>query len=116
MTKIIMVIIIVVAGLFAYNYFTTGEMSLIPTTLTEEEQEVKSLVDRFRTAQRMVRQAERSAAVGGIGNIDAVEDEMDAIERIESELITLIDSLEEDSAIEMAEQLEHEIDDYKNRG
>ena len=49
-------------------------------------------------------------------NIDAVEDEMDAIKRIESELIALIDSLEEDSAIEMAEQLEREIDDFKNRG
>ena len=113
MTRIIMLIIIAAAGLVAYNYFTTGEMSLIPSsTLSEEEQEVKSLADSFHKAQRMVRQAER-AAVGGIGNIDIVEDEMNEIDQIESALVTLKSSLESESAIEAAERLEREIEGYK---
>ncbi len=114
MMKIIMVIIIVVAGLVAYNYFTTGELSLMPASaLSEEEQEVKNLADNFHKAQRMVRQAQRGAAVGGIGNIDAVDDEMNEIEEIESELSILMESLEEESAMKKAEQLEREIEEHK---
>lgn len=114
MMKIIMVIIVVVAGLAAYNYFTTGEISLMPgSTLSEEEQEVKNLADSFRSAQRMVRQAQRSAAVGAIGNIDAVADEMNEIDRIENDLDILIDSLETESAINKAEQLEREIEAFR---
>ena len=114
MTKIIMVLIIVAAGLVAYNYVTTGEISLIPgASLSEEDQEVKSLSDSFRTAQRMLKQAERGAAIGGIGNIDMVDDEMNEIEQIERDLDTLINSLEEDSAIEKAERLEREIEVFR---
>ena len=113
MTKIIILIIIAVAGLVAYNYFTTGEMSLIPSsTLSEEEQEVKSLADSFHKARRMVSQAER-AAVGGIGNIDIVEDEMNDIDQIESVLVTLKSSLESEPAMKAAERLEREIEGYK---
>jgi hypothetical protein len=114
MMRIIMLIIVAAAGLVAYNYFTTGEMSLIPSsTLSEEEQEVKSLADSFHKARRMVRQAERAAAVGGIGNIDIVEDEMNEIDQIESALVTLKSSLESEAAIKAAERLEREIEGYK---
>ena len=114
MTKIIMFILIGAAGLVAYNYFTTGEMSLIPSsTLSEEEQEVKSLADSFREAQRQVRQAERTAAVSGIGDIDTVEDAINDIDQIESAIITLKSSLKSASAIKEAERLEREIEAFK---
>jgi hypothetical protein len=88
-------------------------MSLIPSsTLSEEEQEVKSLADNFHKARRMVRQAER-AAVGGIGNIDIVEDEINEIDQIESALVTLQSSLESAAAMKAAEKLEREIEAYK---
>ena len=113
MTKIIILIIIAAAGFVTYNYYTTGEISLIPSsTLSEEEQEVKSLADSFHKARRLVRQAER-AAVGGIGNIDIVEDEMNEIDQIESALVTLKSSLESASAMKAAERLEREIEAYK---
>jgi len=114
MTRIVMLIIIAVAGFVAYNYFTTGEMTLNPSsTLSEEEQEVKNLADRFREAQRQVRQAERTAAASGVGNIGAVEDEMNEIDQIESALVPLKSSLESSSAKEQAERLEHEIEAFK---
>ena len=114
MTRIIMLIIIAAAGLIAYNYFTTGEMSLIPSsTLSEEEQDVKSLADSFHEARRMVRQAERAAAFGGIGNIDIVEDEINEIDQIESALVTLKSHLKSASAMKAAEQLELEIEKFK---
>ena len=108
-----MLIIIAAAGLVAYNYFTTGEISLITSsTLSEEEQEVKSLADSFHKARRMVRQAER-AAFGGIGNIDIVEDEMNEIDQIESAIVTLKSSLQSASAMKEAERLEREIEAFK---
>ena len=114
MQKIISLIIIAAAGLVAYNYFTTGEMSLIPSsTLSGEEQEVKNLADSFRESQKQVRQAERTAAVSGIGNMDAVEDAINEIDRIESAIVRLKSSLESASALKEAERLEGEIEAFK---
>jgi DNA repair exonuclease SbcCD ATPase subunit len=115
MTKFIMVIIIVAAGLVAYNYVTTGEIALIPgSALSEEEQEVKNLTDRFYKARQMVKQAQRSAGVGGVATVSMVDDEMNEIEQIEREIVTLMDSLESDAAFEKAEKLEREIEDFKS--
>ena len=95
MTRIIIWIIIAAAGFFAYNYFTTGEMSLTSSpTLSEEEQEVKGLADSFNEAQSQVRQAERTGAVSGVGNLGAVEDAINEIDQIQSDLATLKNSLE----------------------
>ena len=114
MTRIVILIIIAVAGFVAYNYFTTGEISLTPSsTLSGEEQELKGLTDRFREAQREVRQAERTAAASGVGNLGAVEDAINEIDRIESDLATLKNSLESESAMEEAERLEREIKEFK---
>ncbi len=115
MTKIILVIIIVVAGLVAYNYVTTGEISLVPGfSLSGEAQEVQNLADRFHRARRMVTQAQRSAGVGGIGTIDIVADDMSEIDQIERDIVTLMDSLESVAAFEKAERLEREINDFKS--
>lgn len=114
MSRIVILIIIAVAGFVAYNYFTTGEMTLNPSsTLSEEEKEVKSLADRFSEAQRQVRQAERTAAASGVGNLGAVEDEINEIDQIETALVTLKSSLESSSAMEQAERLEREIEEFK---
>jgi hypothetical protein len=114
MTRIVILIIIAVAGFVAYNYFTTGEMSFSPSsTLSEEEQEVKSLADRFRETQREVRQAERTGAVSGVGNLGAAEDAINEIDQIETDLVTLKRSLESESAIESSERLEREIEEFK---
>ena len=115
MQKIIIVIIIAVAGLVAYNYFTTGKMTLMPSSsLSEEELKVKSLADSFNEAQKLVRQAERTAAVSGVGNLDAVEDAINEIDRIEIDIVTLKSSLTSASAMEAAERLEGEIEEFKS--
>ena len=115
MTRIVVLIIVAAAGFIAYNYFTTGEMSLIPSsTLSQEEQEVKNLADSFSEAQRQVRQAERTAAVSGVGNLDAVEDAINEIDQIESDIVTLKSSLQSASVMKEAERLEREIEEFKS--
>ena len=114
MTRIVILIIIAVAGFVAYNYFTTGEMALSPSsTLSEEGQEVKNLADSFREAQRQVRQAERTGAASGVGNLGAVEDAINEIDQIESDIVTLKSSLTSASAMKEAERLESEIEEFK---
>ena len=114
MTRIVFLIIIAVAGFVAYNYFTTGEVTLNPSsTLSEEEREVKNLADSFNEAQSQVRQAERTGAVSGIGNLGAVEDSINEIDQIQNDLAALKDSLESESAMEEAERLEREIEEFK---
>ena len=114
MQRIIILIIIAAAGLITYNYFTAGEISIIPpSTLSEEELAVKRLADSFRKAQKQVRQAERTAAVSGIGNIDAVEDAINEIDRIESAIGRLKSSLQSASGVKEAERLEGEIEAFK---
>lgn len=115
MRKIIMLIVIALAGLVAYNYFTTGEISLIPSSpISEEAQELKCLADDFRKAQREVKQAERIAAVSGVGSPLEVEDAITEIERIEKELITLKGRLESESTQREAERLEKKIKAFKS--
>jgi len=114
MKNILTLMVLAAAGLVAYNYFTTGKISLIPSaTLSVEEQEVKRLADSFNEAQRQVRQAERTAAVSGIGNLDAVDDAISEIDQIESAIATLKSSLQSPSALKEAERLEREIDAFK---
>lgn len=115
MTKIIMLIIIALAGLIAYNYFTSGEISLIPSSsISEEEHELKCLADDFRKAKKQVKQAERVAAVSGVGSTLEVEDAITEIERIENALITLKDRLKSESTKREAERLESKIKAFKS--
>lgn len=113
MSKFITLVIIVAAGFIAYNYFTTGQL-LPSSSFSGEEQAVESMADRFYKAKRMIRQAERSAAVGGVAGVSMVNDDMREIERVEQELAVLIETLESDSAYEKAEKLEREIREYKS--
>ena len=52
MKKLIVLIVIGVAGLVGYNYYTTGEISLMPpSSLSKEERELKRLEKDFHKAQ-----------------------------------------------------------------
>jgi hypothetical protein len=114
MKNFIILIIIAAACLVGYNYFTTGEITLIPgAALSEEEQQVKDLKDRFYTARRMVIQAQRSSGVGGFAGVNTVDPEMGEIDRVESQLATLMDTLESDSAWDDAERLQREIVNFR---
>ena len=67
MKKAIVAVLFVVAGLLAYNFATTGELTLVPSfALSEDERQLKDLEARFKAARKEFAGAHRTAAVSGI--------------------------------------------------
>ena len=82
MKKVVVLIIIGVAGLVGYNYYTTGEISLkLPSSLSKEVRELKRLEKVFHKAQNKFFQGSRSASVAGL---DSPADLVEAMGEIEN--------------------------------
>lgn len=85
MKSIIIVIVVVIVGLVAFNYFTTGEITLTSSGAgSGETQELNQLRGEFRSLAREFREAGRSAAISGMdttGAASAVLSELDGVEK-----------------------------------
>ena len=114
MKNLIVLIIIAAAGLVAYNYFTTGELKLIPSAaLSDEEQEIKDLSDQFLEAQSEYMKGSRGAAIGGIDTPADLAGAMRKVERIEGKARSLQARLESEAAKEKAAKLLAQIKTFK---
>lgn len=115
MQKIILIVIVIVVGLLAYNYFTTGELSLTPAgSSSDEGRELNQLRGEFRAAAREFRQAGRSAGVSGMDTTDAASAALAAVERIEKQVDKIAEDSEDPEVQAEAAKLLHEIRKYKD--
>lgn len=90
MKKLVFLIILGAAGLVAYNYFTTGEITLIPaTSQSAEEQELKKLEKSFQEAKNQYLQGSRGASLVGIDTPSDVIGAIREIRRVETEVVAL---------------------------
>jgi phage-related tail protein len=113
MKKIIGVIVVLVAGLLAYNFVTTGKFSLVPSlTLSEDERALKALEDRFHAATRQYTQAARTAGMSGLDTTADGEAALRSVERIEKDLRALRKRLSSQPAIQRAEHLATAIKEF----
>ena len=88
--KILALAVLVVGGLFTYNYVTTGELTLVPSfTLSETQQELRSLERRMDRAVKELSQAGRSAGLAGIDTTHQAEVALIDLKQIEKELKVL---------------------------
>jgi hypothetical protein len=82
--KIAFGIALAAVALIAFNYVTTGEITLIPTTpLSAEARELNQLHERFVTATHHLNQAEKAAGATGLdtsSEAQAALSELDSIE------------------------------------
>jgi predicted negative regulator of RcsB-dependent stress response len=114
MKRLVVVIIIAVAGLVAYNYFTTGELKLVPSaSLTQDEKELKHLEDQFLEAQRKSLEGSRGASIGGIDTPADVIGAMRDVEQIEARVTALKALLRSESAKTRADELLGRIETFK---
>jgi predicted negative regulator of RcsB-dependent stress response len=114
MKKLVVLILIGVAGLVGYNYYTTGKLSLIPSSsISGEEQELKRLEKAFRKAQNEIIQGSRAASITGLDTPVDVIGAMQEIERVEKALIALKRRITPESAKTKAERLLTEIRAFK---
>lgn len=110
MKKLIVFALIVVAGYFAYQYFSGGNLS-------DEQKQVQALADEFLTARQRLTQAERSAAVAGVDTTSDFDDALHAVGLLQGKLQTLSGKLSEEKAITMAEKLAQQLQSFlDNKG
>jgi hypothetical protein len=116
MKKILIVIAVVIAGLIAYNYVTSGEFSVVPSfTLSEDEKELKALENRFNAAVKQYSQAGRTAGLSGMDTTADAEAARLSVQQISKELKSLQKRLSSDSLIRRAERLAADVREFAEK-
>ncbi len=106
MKKLAVVIVVAIVGLVAFNYATTGKLTLAPSfSKSEEERAVRDLQRDLAAAQKRYAQAYRTAAVGGIDTTADADAAIGSVKRIKRELESLRKTLSEDKAKRIAGEL-----------
>lgn len=114
MQKIVLIVVVIVLGLLAFNYFTTGELSLMPAGASSDDgRELNRLRGEFRAAAREFRQAGRSAGLSGMDTTDAAGAALAAVERVEKAVEKLGKDTEDPEIKAEADKLLSEIRKYK---
>ena len=113
MKNIIAILVVVVVGLVAYNYFSTGELTFFPSSaMSQEEQEVNRLQGEFRRAVREFRQAARQAGISGMDNT-AVEAALSTVADVERNLELMRNETEDPDVRDKIDELLDEIKKFK---
>lgn len=114
MKKFALVIVIAVAGLLAYNFATTGQLTLIPGgKQSAVESTLSELGDELAALRQQTGQAQRSASLAGMDTTADVEAARHGVERLEKSLKDLAGRLDSDRARKQAKQLRAEISSFK---
>ena len=85
--KVLAGIALILGGVIAFNWITTGELVLIPSSpLSAEGRELSRLHERFVAATHQYYQAGHAAGVSGIDTTADAQAAMDEINQIEKDL------------------------------
>lgn len=108
---------LLVAGLLAWNWYTTGELRLVPQSgpSSPEEARVDDLEERFEDAMRSWANAQRGTGIAGIdmtADADAAHREVLAVR---GELERLIPRLDDEKLAERARKLLRKIIESERR-
>jgi len=111
--RVLAVIVALAAALLAYNFLTTGNLTLIPgATLSAEEKELADLETKLKQEVRQFAQAGRAAGLSGVDTTTNAEAARVEIEKIQRRL----DELERKAsatAKEKVRKLEQELREAK---
>lgn len=108
MKQLMVLILVVAVGYFAYQKFVVGEQS-------EEVKQVQALADEFSAVKQQMAQAERAAGATGMDMTSDADSAMGAAEALLKKLRELKESLAEDKALQEAEELDQQIRAFLNR-
>jgi hypothetical protein len=108
MKQVLVLILGVAVGYFAYQKFVAGEGS-------EEVKSVQALAGEFADIKQQMAQAERAAGATGMDMTSDADSAMGMAELLLKKLQELKESLSEEKALQEAEELEREIKAFLNR-
>jgi len=110
MKKGIVVIVVVVLAILAYNYISRGGGA----NISPDEEKLAQLTDDFSRVRAELRQANSGAAYGDADISNEINDAYREIDRIESSLKRLKGRLTSESAKAKAEKLQQDIEAFRN--
>ena len=111
MTKrFLLLALLIVAGLFVYNYMDTARITLIPSaSLSAEERRLRGLEDRLQSARKQFLQASRAAALSGVDTTADAAAAKSQIDEVAKEARELRARAASDTAKQRVGQLEEKI-------
>ena len=113
MKKLAILLVAAVIGLVGYNYFTTGEIKLIPGgTQDADARSLAALEQRFEAARKQVGQAHRATGATGVDMTADVEAARRSVSEVARALDDLKTRLTSDANRKKAEKLARTIGDY----
>ncbi len=115
MRNLITIVVVLVVGLVAFNYFQSGEFNLLPSSKSDEEQEVNRLRGEFRRVAQDFRQAGRAAGLSGMDTTAAASAAARSIEGIERDLQKLRRATDEDRVRDEIDSVMAEIAEFKEK-
>ena len=116
MKKLILLAAVLAGSLVGYNYFTTGQISLVPgAKLSPTEQKLADLHDEFDRVRKQASQAYRTASIGGIDTTAEIDASTKSLRRIKKSLRELQSRLESDSAERKAQRLTEAIREFEQQ-
>ncbi|MCP4898150.1 MAG: hypothetical protein GY906_14350 [bacterium] len=113
MKNIVILIVVVVVALLAFNFLTTGELRLLPEGKSAELREVLNLQKDLATARQQYGQAARAAGVSGLDTTSDASAVLNDVQRIEGRLRALKARLTDEKAVQAAADLEREIKEFR---
>lgn len=123
MKALIAIVVLVLVGLVAYNFVTTGEVRLLPRQLSAEEIEIEDLERQLAAARRQFEQAAKAAGISGADFTTQAEAARRQVEKIEEKLAAALRRMEDearthvgrwsDRAAERARALERAVEAFK---
>ena len=116
MKKLVLFALVLAGGLVGYNYFTTGQITLVPGgELSPIEQKIADLQEEFDRARKQASQAYRTAAVGGIDTTADLDAATKSVAKIKKSLTGLHATLKSDSAKRRARRLKKAIREFEQQ-
>jgi hypothetical protein len=110
MKKLVVVIFLLAGGLLVYNYAATGELTLVPSlALSQEQQQVRDLEDRYDRARKEMAQAGRSAGLTGMDTSSQMSAGLEQMAAMEKEAKELEKDLREPGARERLAALRQKL-------
>jgi hypothetical protein len=114
MKNVIAFAVVVVIGLVAFNYFSTGEFKIVPgSSMSPEEAEVNRLKGEFRRAAREYRQAARQAGLSGMDNLAEAETALSKVDGVVRDLERLRSGTEDTEVRNTIDEVLAEIKKFK---
>jgi septal ring-binding cell division protein DamX len=86
MKKIVLLIVVLVGIWLGVNYMRTGQFSLMPSTMSAEEQHVRDLENQIADIDQQMAQAGRTAGMTGMDTTQDVSALMVKKEKLQKEL------------------------------